>query len=291
VNPLVLLAYGVLYVVWGSTYLAMRIAVAAVPPFFGAATRFAFAGLLLFVVGRALDRTPLTRRHVLGSAVQALLLLVLGNALVMFAMRDVPSGVGALVVATTPLFIALFSGNRQRSTWVGLLLGMVGVGVLVDPFATDRAAPLGGLLLLVGASASWGLGAVVLKVLPVHPSNATAVGLQMVIGALAQAALSTLSGEHVDVGSVPASAWWALLYLALFGSLLGFTCYGWLLKIEPATRVATYAFVNPVVAVILGALIGDEALSGRVVAATVVIVAAVALILAGQRRPSIRRAP
>jgi len=269
----------------------MRIAVAAVPPFFGAATRFAFAGLLLFVVGRALDRTPLTRRHVLGSAVQALLLLVLGNALVMFAMRDVPSGVGALVVATTPLFIALFSGNRQRSTWVGLLLGMVGVGVLVDPFATDRAAPLGGLLLLVGASASWGLGAVVLKVLPVHPSNATAVGLQMVIGALAQAALSTLSGEHVDVGSVPASAWWALLYLALFGSLLGFTCYGWLLKIEPATRVATYAFVNPVVAVILGALIGDEALSGRVVAATVVIVAAVALILAGQRRPSIRRAP
>jgi drug/metabolite transporter (DMT)-like permease len=283
VSPLVLLAYGVLYVVWGSTYLAMKIAVAHVPPFFGAATRFAFAGLLLFVVGRLLDRTPLTRRHVVGSALQALLLLVLGNALVMFAMRSVPSGVGALVVATTPLFIALFAGDRRRSTWTGLLLGLLGVAILVDPFATDRTTPLTGLLLLVGASASWGLGAIVLKRVPVHPSNATAVGLQMVIGALAQGSLSWLSGESVDVATVPATAWWALGYLTLFGSLLGFTCYGWLLKIEPPTRVATYAFVNPVVAVLLGAAVGGEPLAGRVVVAAVVIVAAVALILLGQR--------
>jgi drug/metabolite transporter (DMT)-like permease len=232
-----------------------------------------------------------TRRHVVASAVQGLLLLVLGNAAVMFAMRVVPSGVGALVVATTPLFIALFSRDLRRTTWIGVALGLVGVGVLVDPFAADRATPAWGLALLVFASAAWALGAVVLKVLPVHPSNPTAVGLQMIIGALAQAALSRLGGEVVQLDAVPAQAWWALLYLALFGSLLGFTCYGWLLRVEPPTRVATYAYVNPVVAVLLGALVGGEPLSARVVVAAVVIVAAVVLILAGQRAPGVRRAP
>jgi drug/metabolite transporter (DMT)-like permease len=286
-----LLAYGVLYLVWGSTYLAMKFAVAAVPPFFAAAVRFGFAGLLLFAVGRALDRTPITRRHLVASAVQAVLLLVLGNAAVMFAMRVVPSGVGALVVATTPLFIALFSRDLRRTTWIGVALGLVGVGVLVDPFAANGATPSWGLALLVFASASWALGAVVLKVLPVHPSNTTAVGLQMIIGALAQAALSRLGGEVVQLDAVPAQAWWALLYLALFGSLLGFTCYGWLLRVEPPTRVATYAYVNPVVAVLLGALIGGEPLSARVVVAAVVIVAAVVLILAGQRGRAVKRAP
>ncbi len=286
--PLVTLAYAVLYVVWGSTYLAMKIAVTSLPPFIAAALRFAFSGLLLLVIGRVVDKTPLTRRHVLGSAVQGLLLLVLGNAAVMFAMRTVPSGIGALVVATTPLFIALFGRDFRRATWVGIALGLLGVGVLVDPFSSERAAPLGGVLLLVAASASWGLGAIVLKILPVHPSNATAVGLQMVIGAIAQTLLAVVDGERLDVAAVTPQSWAALVYLAVFGSLLGFSCYGWLLKVEPATRVATYAYVNPVVAVLLGAWLGHEPLTGRVTVAAAVIVGAVVIILSSGRARAAR---
>jgi drug/metabolite transporter (DMT)-like permease len=287
VRTLVLLAYAVLYVVWGSTYLAMKIAVTTLPPFVAASLRFAFSGLLLLFIGRLVEKTPITRRHVLGSAVQGLLLLVFGNAAVMFAMRTVPSGVGALVVATTPLFIALFGRDVRPVTWLGIALGLLGVGVLVDPFSTDRAAPVGGVLLLVAASASWGLGAILLKVFPVHPSNATAVGLQMVIGALVQTALAVVDGETFVFDAVTPEAWAALVYLAVFGSLLGFSCYGWLLKVEPATRVATYAYVNPVVAVLLGAWLGHEPLTGRVVLAAAVIVAAVVLILsAGRPRPA-----
>jgi drug/metabolite transporter (DMT)-like permease len=279
----VLLAYAVLYVVWGSTYLAMKLAVTTLPPFIAAVLRFVFSGGLLLLWGRLTDRTPVTRRDLLGSAVQALLLLVCGNAAVMFAMRDVPSGVGALVVATTPVFIALFGRDFRGVTWAGLLLGLCGVGVLVDPFATDSAVPPGGVLLLLGASASWGLGAVVLKVFPVHRSNATAVGLQMVLGAIAQAVLALASGERLDLDAVTPSSWAALLYLSVMGSLLGFSCYGWLLTIEPPTRVSTYAYVNPVIAVFLGAWIGGEPLTPRVVVAAVVIVAAVVLILQASR--------
>jgi len=283
VRPLVLAAYAVLYLVWGSTYLAMKVAVTTLPPFIAASLRFAFSGLLLLVMGRLLDKTPLTRRHVLGSAAQGLLLLVFGNAAVMFAMRTVPSGTGALVVATTPLFIALFGGDRRRATWTGIALGLLGVFVLVDPFASERAVPVAGVLLLVAASASWGLGAIVLKVLPVHPSNALAVGLQMVVGALVQTALAVLDGEHLDVAAVTSSSWAALVYLAVFGSLLGFSCYGWLLKVEPASRVATYAYVNPVVAVLLGAWLGHEPLTVRVVVAAAIIVLAVVITLSAGR--------
>jgi drug/metabolite transporter (DMT)-like permease len=141
--------------------------------------------------------------------------------------------------------------------------------------------PVWGLLLLVFASLSWGLGSSLLRVLPVHPSNATAVGLQMLTGALVQATLSVATGEHLDLASSSSASWWAIAYLAVFGSLLGFTCYGWLLKVEPPTRVATYAFVNPVVAVVLGAALGGEAITARVVGAAVIIVGAVVLILRG----------
>jgi drug/metabolite transporter (DMT)-like permease len=288
-RPLVLAAYAVLYLVWGSTYLAMKIAVTTLPPFFSATMRFVVSGLVLLVLGRLFDRTAITRRHVVASAVQGLLLLVCGNAAVMFAMRVVPSGVGALVVATTPLFMTLFARDFRASSWAGVLLGLVGVAVLVDPFASDRAVPVWGLLLLVFASASWGLGSSLLRVLPVHPSNATAVGLQMLTGALVQAALSVATGERLDLASASSSSWWAIVYLAVFGSLLGFTCYGWLLKVEPPTRVATYAFVNPVVAVVLGAAVGGEVVTARVVAAAVIIVVAVALILRG--KPTTAAAP
>ncbi len=298
----VLAAYAVLYLVWGSTYLAMKMAVATLPPFTTASLRFVFSGLLLLGIGKLLDPTPLTRRHLLASMASGLLLLVCGNAAVMWAMKTVPSGVGALVIATTPLFMALFGRDFRAITWVGIVLGTIGIAVLVDPFllfssdvssvsgvsgqsgAAPRAIPLEGVLLLVFGSASWAAGSLLPRKLPPHPSNIVATGLQMLVGATVQFAIGQALGERVVLAETTTSSWLALLYLAVFGSLLGFTCYGWLLKVEPPSRVATYAYVNPIVAVILGAAIGGEELGPRVLLAAAVIVVSVVIILRSRNR-------
>lgn len=276
-------AYAVLYLVWGSTYLAMKTAVTTLPPFSTAALRFVFSGLLLVVLGRVFHKAPINRHHLKAAVAQGLLLLVCGNAAVMWAMQTVPSGVGALIIAVTPLFFAIFSRDFRLATWVGLVLGTLGVFILVDPFSSQAATPPAGVLLLVFASAAWALGSLVPRVLPPHPSNATATGLQMLVGAIVQFGLATAMGEHIVLAQTTSTSWLALLYLAIFGSLLGFTCYGWLLKVEPASRVATYAYVNPVVAVVLGTAVGGEELSARVLLAAAVIVAAVVLILGSRR--------
>lgn len=281
----VILAYVCLYLVWGSTYLAMKIAVVTVPPFFAASMRFALSGALLFAVGRLTSRVALTRAHVVTGMAQGFLLLVVGNASVMWAMKTVPSGVGALIIAVTPVFMALLSGDRRRGTWLGIAAGMVGIGILVDPIsaATTRAIPLVGAVILVVAAFSWAAGSLLPRVRPIHPDNATSTGIQMLTGASVQLAISLAIDEAPSWAATSSSSAWAVLYLSICGSLVGFTCYGWLLKIEPPSRVSTYAYVNPVVAVLLGAGIGGEPLTPRVAVATAVIVGAVVLILRQQR--------
>jgi len=280
----VILAYAVLYLVWGSTYLAMKIAVTTLPPFFAASMRFAASGLLLFAVGRLLNKTKLTRAHVVTGVLQGLLLLVLGNASVMWAMKTVPSGVGALIVAVTPVFMAMLSGDRRRSTWIGIVVGLVGIAVLVDPFNSGRAVPLSGALILVVAAFTWAAGSLLPRIRPIHPDNATSTGIQMITGAVVQFAISLALQETPTWAATSSSSAWAVVYLAICGSLIGFTCYGWLLKVEPASRVATYAYVNPVVAVLLGAAMGGEPLTARVVVAAGIIVAAVVIILKTQQK-------
>lgn len=293
-------AYAVLYLVWGSTYLAMKLAVATLPAFTTAALRFVFSGLLLLVIGRLLDKTPLTLKQVWASMASGLFLLVFGNAAVMVAMKTVPSGVGALVIATTPLFMALLGRDFRAITWVGIALGLVGIAVLVDPLpliaaalgmapdagqaASTRVVPPAGVLLLVFAAASWAIGSLMPRKWPPHPSNAIATGVQMLTGAVVQFTIGQAMGERVVLAETTTTSWLALLYLAVFGSLVGFTCYGWLLKVEPASRVATYAYVNPVVAVLLGALLGGEEIGPRVLVAAAIIVVAVVLILRSRQR-------
>ena len=283
----VLLAYAVLYLVWGSTYLAMKIAVTTMPTFWAAALRFVVSGLVLFAVGRLTSKVPLSRAHVVTSMLQGVLLLVLGNAGVMWAMKTVPSGVGALIIAVTPVFMALLGGDRRRSTWTGIVIGLVGIAILVDPFGHSQNVPVLGALVLVMAALAWAAGSLLPRHLEIHPSNATAMGMQMITGAVVQAGLALAIGEPLILAQTSSQSWWAVLYLAVFGSLIGFTCYGWLLKVEPSSRVATYAYVNPIVAVILGAAIGGEPLTARVLVATGVIIAAVVLILRSSR-PALR---
>ena len=280
----VILAYAVLYLVWGSTYLAMKIAVTTLPPFFAASMRFAASGFLLFVVGRALNTAKLTRAHVVTGVLQGLLLLVLGNASVMWAMKTVPSGVGALIIAVTPVFMALLAGDRRRSTWIGIGVGLIGIAVLVDPFNAQRAVPLVGALILVVAAFAWAVGSLLPRHRPIHPDNATSTGIQMITGAVVQFAISLALHETPTWAATSSSSAWAVVYLAVCGSLIGFTCYGWLLKVEPPSRVATYAYVNPVVAVLLGAALGGEPLTPRVLVAAGIIVAAVLIILKTQQK-------
>lgn len=282
----VLLAYAVLYLVWGSTYLAMKIAVTSLPAFSAASLRFVFSGLLLLAWGRLTSTVPFSRAHLKTSVLQGFFLLVLGNASVMWAMKSVPSGVGALIIGATPLFMALFGGDRRRTTWIGIVVGVVGIAVLVDPLATTAPVPTSGALLLVAAAAAWAYGSLLPRTMPIHPSNAMSTGVQMLTGAVVQAGLALALGEHIDLQTTTSASWWAVVYLAIFGSLLGFSAYGWLLRVEPASRVATYAFVNPVVAVVLGALIGHETLTGRVAVAAAIIVAAVVLIIRPPGRSS-----
>jgi len=279
----VIAAYAVLYLVWGSTYLAMKLAVTTLPPFTTAALRFVFSGALLLVVGLVIDRPRIARAQVLASMAQGLLLLVFGNAAVMYAMKTVPSGTGALIIATTPLFMALLGRDFRGVTWASIALGLVGIGILVDPFAATHAVSPFGVGLLVFAAFSWAAGSLLPRRWPPPSSNLVATGLQMMTGALVQFLIGRALDEEVVLAATTTTSWLALLYLAVFGSLVGFTCYGWLLKVEPASRVATYAYVNPVVAVVLGALVGGEEVGARVLAAACVIVVAVVIVVRVRR--------
>lgn len=282
-------AYAVLYLVWGSTYLAMRIAVESLPPFSLAAARFFFAGCVLF--GWALrrgDRWPSKKDWLLSAAVAALLMIG-GNASVLWAVQRVPSGVAALVIATTPLWIAALVALETRKlpdrrTVAGIVLGLAGVGVLVRPRADGGVDPLG-VVVLVGAAISWSFGSLLQrKDTSVSPLAAT--GMQMITGGAMLVGLALVSGELADPSvlvEATARSWGALVYLTIFGSLLGFTAYGWLLRNDDASRVATYAYVNPVVAVILGALVGGEEVTGRVVVAAAIIIAGVVVIVTKKR--------
>lgn len=281
-------AYAVLYLVWGSTYLAMRMAVETLPPFSLACMRFLVSGLALlgFALARG-DARP-GRRDWLHAAVVGALLLIGGNALVIWAVQHVPSGVAALVVATTPLWLAILSGKRpSMRVVVGIVVGLVGIGVLVGPAAfagTARIDPRG-VAVLVVASLSWAAGSLVQRKASAG-SPLMGNGLQMVCGGLMLLALAVGTGELHDpsvFARASLQSWLAVVYLAVFGSLLGFTSYAWLMRHDDPARVATYAYVNPVVAVILGALIGGEALTLRVLVAAAIIVSAVVVIVTGKR--------
>lgn len=283
-------AYAVIYLVWGSTYLAMKFAVETLPPFALAGVRFTASGAILFAIARMVKReaAPLLRDWKRAIVVGALLMIG-GNASVMWAVQHVPSGVAALLVATTPIWLALL--GRQTPTLrgvVGMLLGLVGVAVLVGPAAfagTSRIDPLG-VLVLVIASISWAAGSLVQRAgTSTSPLMGTAA--QMLAGGAMLFVVAGVTGElaHLDVALAAGSmkSWLSLVYLTLFGSLLGFTSYAWLMRNDSPGRVATYSYVNPVIAVVLGALLANEEINARVLVAAAVIVVGVVAIVSDRR--------
>jgi drug/metabolite transporter (DMT)-like permease len=285
---------GIVYIAWGSTYLGIRVMDRTIPPFLGAGVRFLAAGLLMFVVLAVWrGRLPrVTRRELASLAVVSVLLLTAGNGGVTFAERHVPSGLAALLVASMPLWILVIrtlAGDRpRRATLGGLAIGFVGVGLLVLRGGQEQGVSVPHMLFVVGAALCWALGSWLAGRLPM-PSDVTAgTAIEMLIGGAVLIGLSPLSGENWSALAAHASAdsLLALGYLALFGSILAFTAYVWLLQHAPISQISTYAYVNPVVAVALGAVVLGERITAITLLGGAIIVVAVAVVIRAESRRS-----
>ena len=288
----ILLAFAALYIVWGSTYLAIRFAIETIPPFLMAGARFVLSGVVLYLVSLARGSGRASATHWRSAAIVGVLLLLGGNGAVVWAEQYVPSGVAALLVATVPLWMVLFDwarpdGRRPTAGVVaGLVLGLVGLALLVglDDLKSREGVHLGGALVLTLGAISWSAGSIVSKQLSLPKDPLAATGLEMITGGAAlfvlSAAMGEMSGFRVADVSLRSLLSWG--YLVTFGSLIGFTAYIWLLRVVSPAKVSTYAYVNPVVAVFLGWLIANEPLTVRMGVAAAVIIAAVVLITVAQ---------
>jgi drug/metabolite transporter (DMT)-like permease len=271
------------YLIWGSTYLAIRVLVRTVPPLYGAGARFVVAGaLMLAFLGRR--SLKVNGRELLACAAIGTLLAAGGNGLVTVAEQDVPSSIAAVLIASVPLWIVVYrrvAGDRMsRAAVFGVLAGFAGVAILLLPGSSSHA-PLGPSLIIVAAAASWGFGSFISGAIGLPRDGLVTTGWQMLFGGLVLLASGAAAGEHV--GTPSGESIWAWLYLVFIGSLVAYTSYTWLLRNAPIQLVSTYAYVNPVVAVILGAVILNEAISGGTLIGTAVIVASVAVIVRQRR--------
>jgi len=283
-----LLAFAIIYFVWGSTYLAIRVGVREVPPFLLAAMRFLLAGALLYawLVARG-ERSPRWREW-LSATLLAVLILVLDYGMLFWAEQRVPSGVAAVMLATIPAFMALSEIivlRTQQLTMrlaLALLVGIAGVAVLVSHSLLLGGAPIAarGAAALILAALSWSVASVLTRILPLPESKAMSASAQMLAGgvllAIASAALEEYRGFHPAM--VSREAWLALAYLIVFGSIVAFTAYVWLIHHESPTKVGTYAYVNPVIAVLLGYFFAGEALGLRTILGTALVLVSVVLI-------------
>lgn len=281
-------AFGAVYLVWGSTYLAIRFGVQTIPPFLMAGTRHLTAGLLLYAFLRARGTPRPEPRHWGSAALLGGLMLLGGNGLVTWAEQRVPSGLAALIVASVPIWMAVLGGLEKRRrpggfVIAGLVLGLAGIGLLVVPGrfgGGEHVDPLGAGALLL-AALSWSFGSLASRRAHLPSSTLAAVSMEMIAGGalLWAAGLALGEGSRLALTAVSLRSALSLGYLTVFGSLVGFSAYVWLLRAATPARVSTYAYVNPVVAVLLGTLFAGEALTLRTAMATAGIVAAVALII------------
>jgi drug/metabolite transporter (DMT)-like permease len=283
-----LLAFAIIYFVWGSTFLAIRVGVHEVPPFLLAAMRFLIAGLVLYgwVMARG-ERSPNIRQWVSASLL-AILIFVCDYGLLFWAEQRVPSGIAAVMLATIPVFMALSEIlflRTQRLTprlALALLVGIAGVGVLVSRSLSLGGAPIDtkGAAALIFASMSWSIASALTRKLPLPTSKIMSSGAQMLVGGVLLGLTSAALGEfrNFHPATVSRGAWLSLLYLIVAGSIIGFTAYVWLLHHESPTKVGTYAYVNPVVAVIIGYFFGGEPLGLRTLLGTLFVLISVVVI-------------
>jgi len=283
-----ILAFASIYLVWGSTYLAIRVAIETMPPFLMAGVRFLIAGSVLLAVLRLRGAPVPTARQWRINAVIGTFLLLGGNGLVAWAEQFVPSGITALLIGVQPLFFVLTEwawpgGSRPTAVMAAaLLLGFAGVAWLAAPWENSAGSGLNlpGVLAILAACVFWAFGSIYSRHAKHGADPLLAASLQMLGGGamLMLAALAHGDFAHVQIGAFSTRSWIALAYLIAVGSLIGFSTFVWLIKHSTPARTSTYAYVNPVVAVILGWLILGEPITSRTIVASIVIIAAVAII-------------
>ena len=291
-----LVAFGIIYLVWGSTFLAIRVGVHEMPPLLFAAMRFFTAGILL-VAWTALRREPWPLGREWGSICLLAALIFVGDyGLLFWAEQKVASGVAAVMLATIPAFTAIGEVLLLRTArltvqlGMALIIGLAGVAVLMSHSLVLGGAPIStaGALALIVAAMFWSVASVMSRRLPLPSSKVLSSGTQMLAGGLMLAVVATAFGEprRFHPTAVSGQAWFALGYLIVMGSIVGFTCYVWLIHHESPTKVGTYAYVNPVVAVLVGYFLGGEALGLRTILGTVLVLASVLLITLGKSTKS-----
>jgi drug/metabolite transporter (DMT)-like permease len=288
----VLGAFLLIYVVWGSNFLAIRYAIETIPPFLLMGVRSLLAGFCLYLWARFRSDERPTLAHWRAAAIVGVMLFLGCHGLLAWAQGRVPSGVAALGMATLPLWMTLldwlWAGAPRPGVpvWLGLGLGLLGLSVLVGPGSWGGAVDLTGLLALQASGFAWALGSVKARRSRLPTSVVLSTGMQLVAGGAALTLVSVLSGEAMgfDPGTVSMRSLMGFAYMVVGASILAFTAYVWLLRVSTPSRVASYAFVNPLVAVVLGSSVGGEPLTGRTALAAVLILAAVAAILSGRRR-------
>ena len=284
----VLLAFAIIYFVWGSTFLAIRVGVREVPPFLLAAMRFLVAGFVLIAWMRAKGTPFPSLREWLSAIVLAVPIFVLDYGLLFWAERRVPSGIAAVMLATIPVFMTISEIvilRTQRLTLrlaAALLVGIAGVAVLVSRSVSFGDAPVDtfGAIALIVASISWSVASILTRKLPLPSEKAMSSGAQMLAGGalltFTASALGEFGGFHWQ--EVSLKTWLALAYLIVAGSIVAFTAYVWLIHHESPTKVGTYAYVNPVVAMVLGYFFGGEAINARTILGTLLVLASVVVI-------------
>jgi drug/metabolite transporter (DMT)-like permease len=282
-----------IYLAWGSTYLAIHFAVQSIPPFFMTGTRFLVAGLILYVWRRLAGDPRPTLAQWKSASVIGTLLLVGGIGGVSWAEQYVPSGIAALVVAATPLWVVLLEMLRQRGkrpsliTLAGVAGGLAGIIILINPFESmgqQQGYNIAGILVLLMAALSWSIGSLYSHEADLPESALLGSGMELLVGSVGSfmAGLALGESSQLQVSDISGRSLAGLAYLIVVGSLVGFVCYTWLLRAAPTELVVTYAYVNPLVAVALGSLLAQEILTPRVLVATPLILLAVIFIQSKQ---------
>jgi len=277
-----------LYIVWGSTYLAIRFAVDTIPPFLQAGLRFLISGLILVIWRRAAGDEMPSLKQWRSLAIVGTLLLLGGNGLVSFAEQRIASGVAALIIGTVPLWLVLIEALRPggvKPSWraiIGLIVGFGGIYLLIGPSELTGKFQFDilGTLVLLSAALLWSIGSIYSRSAELTKSALMTTGAEMLAGSIPIFIVSILFGEwkSFSFAQVSVQSWLALLYLITFGSMIGFVAYIWLLQNAPVSLVATYAYVNPLVAVLLGSWLAQEALTGRTLVAAGIIIGSVVFI-------------
>jgi drug/metabolite transporter (DMT)-like permease len=293
VPQLAWLALITVYIAWGSTYVAIRVMDETVPPLIGGGIRFICAGAAMYAfIGWRRGRAPrVSTRELASAGLVGVLLLAGGNGLVTLAERHVPAGLTSLVIASVPLWLLLLrwmSRERPaRATLAGVAVGFLGVALLVFRGGPAQGVSVPHLLIVLGAAASWAVGSWASSRLPMPADVGTSTAIEMLVGGALLAALGPLVGEQWSViGQASFRSLAAIAYLAVIGSIIAFTAYVWLLQHAPISRVATYAYVNPVVAVVLGAILLSERITIITALGGAVIIASVALVIRAEPQPA-----